>query len=261
MELATVTEQIREFPWMSPEQGAIVYRHIRQTAPERVLELGTAHGTSAAYMAAALHANGTGRLVTVDREVAGYKPGNLLDDLGLREWVDLVVTGDSSYDWFLKEQIDQQSDSAGNCEPIYDFCYLDGAHNWTIDGLAVFLVEKLLRPEGWLLLDDLEWSYASSPTAASEPFPMSPTERREPHMRAVFDLLVRQHPSFTQFRVENGNWGWAQKAPGHPRRYELATSRSLTGVLASSAWKFARWGSTTMGDLRHRRVSSASRQR
>jgi predicted O-methyltransferase YrrM len=257
MELATVTELVRGVPWMSPEQGAIVYRHIRETAPDLVLELGTAQGASAAYMAAALHANGKGRLVTVDREGAGYAPGRLLEDVGLREWVDLVVRDDSSYDWFLKEQIDRHSDAAGNCEPIYDLCYLDGAHNWTIDGLAVFLVEKLLKPEGWLLLDDLEWSYASSPSAASEPFPMSSSERREPHIRAVFDLLVRQHPSFTQCRVENGNWGWAQKAPGQPRRYELATSRTFAGIVASSAWKLARWGSTTVGDLRRRKATKA----
>jgi predicted O-methyltransferase YrrM len=244
MELATVTELTRGIPWMSAEQGAIVYRHIRETAPELVLELGTAHGTSAAYMAAALHANGSGRLVTVDREGAGYEPGRLFDEIGLRTWVDVVVCSGSSYDWFLKEQIDRRSDSAGNCEPLYDFCYLDGAHNWTIDGLAVFLVEKLLKPEGWLLLDDLEWSYASSPSGASEPFPMSSEERREPQMRAVFDLLVRQHASFTQFRVENGNWGWAQKSAGRPRRYEVTASKSLAGILASGGWKLARLGST-----------------
>ena len=32
--------------------------------------------------------------------------------------------------------------------PVYDFCYLDGAHDFTIDGMAVYLVEKLLRPAG-----------------------------------------------------------------------------------------------------------------
>jgi len=244
MELSMVTELVRGVPWMSPEQGAIVYRHIRETGPELVLELGTAHGASAAYMAAALHANGAGKLVTVDREDAGYEPERLLEDNGLGEWVDVVVRPDSSYNWFLKEQIDRQSDSDGNCEPIYDFCYLDGAHNWTVDGLAALLVEKLLKPEGWLLLDDLEWSYASSPSGASEPFPMSSSERRQPHMRAVFELLVRQHPNFTLCRIENGNWGWAQKSPGRPRRYEVTTSKSVAGALALTGWKLARFGST-----------------
>jgi len=51
---------------MSPEQGRIVYDHVRAARPAEVLELGTAHGVGAAYMAAALRDNGAGRLVTVD---------------------------------------------------------------------------------------------------------------------------------------------------------------------------------------------------
>ena len=69
----------------------------------------------------------------------------------------------SSYTWWLKEQVQARSDRAGNVEPLYDFVYLDGAKNWTIDGLAVVLVEKLLRPGGWLLMDDLDWTYAQDP--------------------------------------------------------------------------------------------------
>ena len=69
----------------------------------------------------------------------------------------------SSYTWWLKEQVQARSDRAGNVEPLYDFVYLDGAKNWTIDGLAVVLIEKLLRPGGWLLMDDLPWTYAQDP--------------------------------------------------------------------------------------------------
>jgi predicted O-methyltransferase YrrM len=238
--LERVQQGVRGIPFMSPHQGSVVYRHIRETRPELVLEIGTAHGVSAAYMAAALAENGSGHVVTVDRADAPFEPVPLLEKLGLAERVTFVRREDSSYNWFLKEQIAEQSDEAGNCEPLYDFCYLDAAKNWTIDGLAVFLIEKLLRPGAWLLLDDLEWSYAASPGRAPEPFPLSDSERREPNLRAVFDLLVRQHPNFTEFRVQDGNWGWAHKSPGSPRRYEVETSRSLTGMLAVGAWKVAR---------------------
>ena len=69
----------------------------------------------------------------------------------------------SSYTWWLKEQVRARSDADGNCEPRFDFVYLDGAKNWTVDGLAVVLAEKLLRPGGWLLMDDLDWTYAQDP--------------------------------------------------------------------------------------------------
>lgn len=239
MELAAVTERVRQVPWMSPDQGALIYRHFRDTTPRLCLELGTANGASAAYMAAALEENGTGHLITVDRSGAGYSPAPLIQELGLSDWVTFVVRGDSSYDWYLKELVQERSDAAGNCEPMFDFCYLDGAHDWTIDGLAAFLIEKLLMPGGWLLLDDLEWSYAASPTIEAPPS-MSQDEIREPHMRAVFDLIVRQHPNFSQFKLQDGNWGWAAKNPGAPRRYEVTSSRSVAGLVATAGWKVAR---------------------
>ena len=30
----------------------------------------------------------------------------------------------------------------GAIEPIYDFCFLDGAHSWEVDGFALLLVER-----------------------------------------------------------------------------------------------------------------------
>jgi predicted O-methyltransferase YrrM len=48
--------------------------------------------------------------------------------------------------------------------PRFDLCYLDGAHNWFVDGLAFFLVHRLLKPGGWIIFDDVDWTYESSPT-------------------------------------------------------------------------------------------------
>ena len=35
--------------------------------------------------------------------------------------------------------------SSNICQPIYDFCFIDGSKNWTIDSSAFFLVDKLLK--------------------------------------------------------------------------------------------------------------------
>jgi predicted O-methyltransferase YrrM len=224
---------------MSPEQGRIVYDHVRATRPAEVLELGTAHGVGAAYLAAGLDDNGAGRLTTVDFAGAAYDPSPeaVLARAGVAARVQ-VVREFSSYTWWLKEQVQARSDRAGNVEPLYDFVYLDGAKHWTIDGLAVVLVEKLLRPGGWLLMDDLDWTYAQDPgreaTDGIVHRELSERERSEPHLRAVFDLIVAQHPSFTDVRVQDEWWGWARKAPGEPRRYSVETSRPL-GALAAGA--------------------------
>jgi predicted O-methyltransferase YrrM len=239
MEFADVAEAVDGIPFMTPVLGRRVFDHIRRTRPEQALELGTAHGVSTAYIAAAMEANGTGHLTTVDHGGAHYdpSPADVLGRIGLAHRV-TIVHAHSSYNWFLKREIEAASDQAGNCRPRYDFCYLDGCKNFNVDGLAVVLIEKLLRPDGWLLMDDLEWTYESNhwiaPEGDGRPLgPLSESERTEPHLLAVFELIVKQHPSFTRFIREDAWYGWAQKRPGEPRRYEVASSRPLGALLAA----------------------------
>src|SRR5436305_7709258 len=246
-----VAARIEGIPFMSPALGRRVYDHIAEASPERVLELGTAHGVSAAYMAAALEANDAGHVTTVDHGGASYDPSpeDVLAGAGLEHRV-TIVREHSSYNWFLKREVERASDDAGNCVPVYDFCYLDGAKNFNVDGLAVVLIEKLLRPGGWLLMDDLEWTYEHNPwivpSGDGNPLgPLSESERTEPHLRAAFELIAKQPPSFTRLQREDEWYGWAQKLPGGERRYELSSSRPLSAVL--------------MGELRRRRHRAARR--
>src|SRR4051794_19057406 len=240
---------------MSPEQGRIVYDHVRATHPSEVLELGTAHGVGATYLAAALEDNGAGRLTTVDFAGAAYDPApeTVLARAGVAGRV-VIVREFSSYTWWLKEQVQARSDAAGNVEPPYDFVYLDGAKNWTIDGPAGVLVGKLLRPGGWLLMDDLDWTYAQDPrreaTDGIVHRELSEPERTQPHLRAVFDLIVAQHPAFTELKVQDEWWGWARKAPGEPRRYTLETSRPLGALVAGTARKAVRRARRRMASWR-----------
>src|SRR4051812_27217231 len=229
-----VARALAGIPFMSPAQGKLVYDHIRTTGARDVLELGTAHGVGAAYMAAA-----GANVTTVDFAGASYDPSPeaVVAKAGVADRV-AIVREYSSYTWWLKTQVETHSG------PQYDFVYLDGAKNWTIDGLAVILIEKLLRPGGWLLMDDLEWTYAQDPgreaTDGIVHRELSEPERTEPHLRAVFDLVVAQHPSFTDLRVQDDWWGWARKAPGEPRRLTLETSRPLGALLANGAGKLGR---------------------
>ncbi len=51
----------------SPAQNALfLYRLVRALRPEKVVEFGSAVGVSGSYLASALRANGTGRLITVE---------------------------------------------------------------------------------------------------------------------------------------------------------------------------------------------------
>jgi predicted O-methyltransferase YrrM len=228
-------------PHISRHQARALYDHVRESAPEEALELGTAHGVSAAYIAAALAANGHGRLTSVDSSAFEWQnpaPAELLAALGLDDRVSLD-RAHSTYTWFLKDRIEARSDEHGNCEPCYDFCFIDGGKSWTTDGLAVFLVEKLLRPGGWLLLDDLDWTFRGVGDVQMHYWValphLSEQELREPHMRRVFDLIVRQHPSFGEFKVQDGTWGWARKIAAERRTLVFEETRPLRSYVAGGA--------------------------
>ena len=49
---------------------------------------------------------------------------------------------------------------------VFDAAYLDGAHALLHDGLAVCMLKELVKDGGFLILDDLFWSYAKSPAPA-----------------------------------------------------------------------------------------------
>ena len=66
-----------------------------------------------------------------------------------------------------------------NDGPIFDFCYIDGTHDWYNDGFAFLLVDKLLKPGGMIIFDDYNWSFGSSPSMQESPkvLAMSDEER------------------------------------------------------------------------------------
>ncbi len=211
-------------PHTHRKRGRSLYQHIIRNRPEALLELGTARGGSAVFIAAALQANGTGHLTSVDSlrwQRTDPSPHEVLEKAGLRDWVTLDANY-STYTWFLKTEIEKHLDASGAVEPVYDFIFLDGAKNWTTDGLAVILAERLLRPGGWLLLDDLGWTYGKA-GRRSQHYDirleqLSDEELEQPHLRAIFDLLIRSNPAFDRFRIQDDWWGWARKAPVQTRQ-------------------------------------------
>jgi predicted O-methyltransferase YrrM len=237
--LDAVSRVFATVPHMTPQQGRIAFDHLVATGARDVLDIGTCYGTSAAYFAAAVIANGGGRVTSVDSgrfddsgpALEWVETG--LRDSGVRDVVELVRIEDSSYAWWLKEQVERFSDADGRCEPQYDFVYLDGAKSLTIDGVSVLFIERLLRPGGWLLLDDIEWTYTTNPEVVQTEgvhYPMSDAELHEPHIRAVLELIIKPSGAFSVIRrQEEGQWAWAQKSAGGDRtRYEVYYEQSLT---------------------------------
>jgi hypothetical protein len=94
----------------------------------------------------------------------------------------------------------------------FDFCFIDGAHTWDVDGFSFLLVDRLLRPGGWILFDDVFWTYDTSPTLHDTDFVRSlpEDEPATPQIGLVLDLLVRPSQSYDVVRIDDG-WAWVQK--------------------------------------------------
>lgn len=210
MKRTAVTEVVAGVPYMTAEQGHKVYTHIVDNRLTSILELGTYHGVSTCYLAAAVDELSGGSVVTIDRGSAkGLEPNvdQLLAKLGLSQ-VATAIYAERSFTWELRRLL------AMDPRPTFDFAYLDGGHTWDVTGFAFYLVDQLLEPGGWLLFDDLHWTIENSPAVSNEPWAkaLSPEERSAEQINDVFNLLVAGSGRYDT-RVD-GSWGWAQKKVG-----------------------------------------------
>lgn len=210
MNFEELAETLGDVPVMKPPQGRVLHDFVLTQGIERPLELGFAHGVSSCYLGSALRERGRGHLTTIDWQGARYRKPTILELLARTELEDWVtpVFANTSYNWELLRLLETEP------RPTFDFCFIDGSHRWEPDGLAFFLVDKLLEPGSWILFDDLQWNIASSPTmsTASKFDHLSEEEKATAHVSKVFELLVGEHPSYDDLRIDNdGNWGWARK--------------------------------------------------
>lgn len=229
-EIVTTARQARELlgetgGGTSPRRGEELYNYVRRERPAEILELGFAHGVSTVYLAAALEANHAGHLTSVDLQTARDRDPSaeeMLQRAGLSARVELVYE-ETSYNWFLWRQLRSQLQNS-TIVPRYDFVFIDGAHTWVDDGFAFFLVDRLLKPGGRILFDDLSWHM-------DERWADVPTEERElEQVREVVELLVATHPGYDELQID-ADWAWARRSPTAQPDVRVVVRRDLIGSL------------------------------
>ena len=132
---------------VDPLSSRILFHLVRELRPDACVELGTCTGLSAAYQAAALKLNGSGRIITIegDEELA-RRAADSLRALGL----DRATVRNGHFDAELPPACAELSS--------VDFVFNDGHHEEepTIRYFETML--PYLAPEATLVLDDINWS-------------------------------------------------------------------------------------------------------
>ncbi len=239
MKFSTVESHVGETPFISKTNAKLLYQMILDRKLTRILELGIAHGTATCYMAAALDELGGGLITCVDllNPVPPFNPTaeEQLQRAGLSHLAE-IARMETGYAWFLHDDIVRNTTNH-RCKEVYDLCVIDGPKNWTIDGAAFFLVDKLLKKDGWIIFDDYYWTYAAADrrrgmTDGITHRELSQGERETPQIREVFELLVRQHPNYSNLEVVAGtDWALAQKCVSDSKTYTIRYDESYKDVV------------------------------
>jgi len=208
-ELKRVSEMLRGVQYMNEHQAIRIRNFVLKNDLCEILEIGFFKGKSSAYIASIIKEMGKGHLTTIDLESARNRSPNIEECLERLDFLDLVtpIYAQRSHTWELKKLITKSP------RPQFDLCYFDGGHTWDVTGFGFLLVDFLLRPGGWIIFDDLNWtidkSVANTPKMAQLYNKFSQDEKSTPGVRTVFETIV-PHLGYTNVH-EVGPWGYAQK--------------------------------------------------
>jgi predicted O-methyltransferase YrrM len=203
-----IKEILGNTPHMSLAKARQITQFIKNNDVKDILELGFLHGVSTCYMAGALEEKGGGSIVSIDLNLVRELRPNIEELVGRLGYNNIVSYHfePTSYTWRLMKMLEE------NTTPRFDLCYIDGPHNWFVDGFSFFLADRLLREDGWIIFDDIDWTYNTSPTLSQTDRvkSMPVDERKTPQIRKVYELLVKTSPTYGDFMIRD-DWAYAHK--------------------------------------------------
>lgn len=213
-----VDKQFADLRYMRRPKAEFMRDFIAKHSVKDVLEIGFYHGKSSAYFAAILEDRGEGHLTTIDVKGSMALSPNIVSVLEAAKLSHRVtpVFASRSYTWELAKMI------GSSPRPMFDLCYFDGGHTWDNTGYGFTLVDMVLRPGGWIIFDDMNWTIDDSIRKGDEGrlarySAYSDDEKSDKAVRRVFNTLVPHFGYVNRYEAKQHGWGIAQK----PKRSSL----------------------------------------
>jgi len=102
-----------------------------------------------------------------------------------------------SYNWSLAQLLQNQQNY-----PLFDYCFLDGAHTFAVDALNFLLCDKLTRVGGYIDFDDYYWTLRGSSLdpkkipAIADQYTEEQIDSKQ--VALIVDLLVKTNPQYKE---------------------------------------------------------------
>jgi predicted O-methyltransferase YrrM len=214
--IENVTRAFPNLKYMTHAQAVLLRKIVLDEGLRDLLELGICHGKSTAYLAAILEEAGAGRLTSLDTvDCLRLSPNvhEVLSTLGLGHRVEVCLHR-RSFTMVLLQMLE------GAPRRSFDFCYFDAGHSWDVTGFGFLLVDRMLKPGGWVLFDDLDFTldrYLRQPELAPRFHRHAPDEMTMRQVRKVFEVLVRDL-GYRNLSEPRRDWGLARKPCGPQSR-------------------------------------------
>ena len=94
---------------------------------------------------------------------------------------------------------------------FFDVVYLDGAHTFMHDGLAVCILKQLIKKGGYLILDDLFWTYSNWNGGKTVEGKLPKYQRDDKQILRVQEIFLRHDPNFEKLSDDKSYRGIFRK--------------------------------------------------
>lgn len=151
--------------WCSHQKASILTDIVGKIRPKTIVEIGVWGGKSLIPMACALKALGEGKIYGIDPWSSAESIVGVENDANRAywSWVDheAVMTGLllKINEFGLGTQVELVRSTSADAPPIanIDLLHIDGNHSEVTSYLDVTKWGPLVRPGGWIIVDDISW--------------------------------------------------------------------------------------------------------